>query len=434
MKKDSKLLSPNVVPGSHDLLPEEMRGKHLSMFAKAAFWGVLILLLFGIFYGSIVRLGEEERRAEEAEQAGESGENVRVEVVEEIEEFAKLNELGGYDAGRSPIIEEEVVEEEEEEGDLFAGEAFFTEEEKELRTSITNILIERMLERERNLFAGQFAPARVDFAQLKLEGGNGEGVVENSGDGKEGSFGDDLAGLGGESGLDSLPYPDGTGGNLVADPNSQREKREFIAGGKDIDVIGPSKDSYSPYTIRVGTKIPGVLESGINSNLPGNVTAIVGSNVYDTATGKYLLIPQGSRLFGSFSSSVTYGQEGVQVVWYKIIYPDGSLLDIGTMVGSEPDGSSGFRDKVNNHYFRLFGQIFLLSSFQAAGGATSDAEGSSSAGDRRFEDIIATQVAGTGNKLVDKNLGVQPTLEVSPGYRFLIIVNKDIVLDRAYDI
>src|SRR5262249_16376167 len=98
-----------------------------------------------------------------------------------------------------------------------------------------------------------------------------------------------------------------------------------------------------------GWEIPAVLEQELNSDLPGELKALVMANVYDTATGRHLLIPQGARMVGAYDSNIAYGQSGVQVVWHRIIYPDASSIDLGSMVGQDSQGSSGFRSDVDNH-------------------------------------------------------------------------------------
>ena len=104
----------------------------------------------------------------------------------------------------------------------------------------------------------------------------------------------------------------------------------------------------------------------MNSDLPGELKALVMSNVYDTATGRFLLIPQGSRLIGRYDSQIAYAQDRVQVIWDRIIYPDGSSVDISGMVGLDAHGNAGLRHKVNRHYKRLFGFAALTSILSAA--------------------------------------------------------------------
>src|SRR3954466_1007541 len=115
-----------------------------------------------------------------------------------------------------------------------------------------------------------------------------------------------------------------------------------------------------------GWEIPAVLEQSLNSDLPGEIKALVMSNVYDTASGRYLLIPQGSRLVGKYDARVAYGQDGVQVIWNRLIFPDASSLDLFGMVGMDRQGNAGLRDKVDRHYKRLFGFAALTSAFTAA--------------------------------------------------------------------
>jgi type IV secretory pathway VirB10-like protein len=121
----------------------------------------------------------------------------------------------------------------------------------------------------------------------------------------------------------------------------------------------------SPFELRAGFVVPATLISGINSDLPGQIMAQVAQNVYDTPTGKHLLIPQGSRLVGSYSSDVAYGQARVLVAWQRIVFPDGKAMDIGAMPGADSAGYAGFNDQVNNHYLRLFGSAFLMSGVTA---------------------------------------------------------------------
>lgn len=109
----------------------------------------------------------------------------------------------------------------------------------------------------------------------------------------------------------------------------------------------------SPYELRAGFIVPAVLISGVNSDLPGQIVAQVSQDVFDTATGKWRLIPQGSRLVGQYSSDIAYGQSRVLVAWQRIVFPDGKAMDIGSMPGADSAGYAGFRDQVNNHYFPL---------------------------------------------------------------------------------
>src|SRR5439155_8893120 len=153
------------------------------------------------------------------------------------------------------------------------------------------------------------------------------------------------------------------------DQNMQARKESFLAKARSA-----SNDTYlkstrvtaiSEYEIKAGWEIPAVLEQNLNSDLPGEVKALVTENGYDTATGRHLLIPQGARLVGSYDSNIAYGQNGLQVVWRRIIYPDASSIDLRGMVGQDSQGSSGFRGDLDNHYKRLISFAALSSLFSA---------------------------------------------------------------------
>lgn len=193
----------------------------------------------------------------------------------------------------------------------------------------------------------------------------------------------------------------------------------------------------SPYELRAGFVIPGLLISGINSDLPGQIMAQVSQNVYDTATGKYLLIPQGTRLVGQYSSSVAYGQNRVLVAWQRLIFPDGKALDIGSMPGADGAGYSGYKDKVNNHFWRIFGSAFLMSGIVAGVSLSQDQEDSeSTAYSQRASDAMSEalgqQLGQAMTQMLMKNLNIAPTIEIRSGYRFNVIVNKDLTFKRPY--
>jgi type IV secretion system protein VirB10 len=221
--------------------------------------------------------------------------------------------------------------------------------------------------------------------------------------------------------------------------NAQTAKTAFLASARDKktdDYLQSTRTQpLSPYEIKAGWEIPAVLEQGLNSDLPGELKALVSSNIFDTATGKYLLIPQGSRLIGSYDSRVSYGQDGVMVVWQRIIYPDASSVDIGGMVGLDSHGNAGLRDKVDRHYKRLFGFAALTSAFQAAfslsqrdtQSALTYPSPTSVAGA-----AVGQELSQTGAQITRQNLNVQPTIKVPAGYQFTVRVNRDIVFESPY--
>lgn len=192
----------------------------------------------------------------------------------------------------------------------------------------------------------------------------------------------------------------------------------------------------SPYELRAGFVVPATLISGINSDLPGQIMAQVSQDVFDTATGKYKLIPQGSRLVGRYSSDVAYGQSRVLIAWQRVIFPDGKAMDIGSMPGADSAGYAGLGDKVNNHYFRVFASAFLMSGV-TAGIALSQDDGSNSVNGRpsassALSEALGQQLGQVTAQLISKNLNISPTLEIRPGYRFNVIVTKDMTFSKPY--
>jgi len=225
-------------------------------------------------------------------------------------------------------------------------------------------------------------------------------------------------------------------GGLGNDINNQDGKLAFLRKMEnDGDYLPNTKQKpHSPFEVKAGSYISAALISGINSDLPGNVNAQVIENVYDSMTGNYLLIPQGAKLVGEYNSSLTFGQKRVQVVWDRIIFPDGKSLDIDKMQGLDTSGYTGLHDKVDNHYLRIYGNAVLL-SLMGAGYDILNQKAEQSTDPRE------TVAASVGQKLADvsaqtmqKNLDVQPTLIINPGYKFKIYVMKDMVLENCEDV
>lgn len=214
----------------------------------------------------------------------------------------------------------------------------------------------------------------------------------------------------------------------VQPPSNQQQKRAFMEEHRQIDYLKHTKEtSISPYELKVGTVIPATLISGINSDLAGQVIASVSQNVYDSANGTYLLIPQGSKLYGVYDSQIAYGQSRVLLAWSRINFPDGSTLNLESMGGMDTQGYAGFEDEVDNHYFKIFGNAMLLgmiSGTAQAGVSDSGDSDTSSA----IADGVTQQFAQTGSSLIQKNLDVQPRIIIRNGYRFNVMVNKDVLL------
>ncbi|TWI62552.1 type IV secretion system protein VirB10 [Pseudoduganella lurida] len=190
----------------------------------------------------------------------------------------------------------------------------------------------------------------------------------------------------------------------------------------------------SPYELRAGFVIPAILISGINSDLPGFIIGQVSQDVFDTATGRWKLVPQGSRLVGRYSSDVAYGQARVLVAWQRIIFPDGKALDLDALPGADGAGYAGFTDRTNNHYFRIFGSALLMSGV-TAGIAISQPDATYN--DRQsarsaMSEALGQQLGMATAQMIAKNMSIAPTLEIRPGYRFNVVVTKDLTFSKPY--
>ena len=153
----------------------------------------------------------------------------------------------------------------------------------------------------------------------------------------------------------------------------------------------------------------------------------------DTATGRFIVIPQGSKLMGTYDSRVSTGQERVLVAWTRIVFPDASAIDLGRMPGSDEGGYGGFHDQVNEHFWKIWGNALLLSAF-SSGIQLSQGNGNNQTGGLNATQTIAAstgqQMGQLGQEIARRNLQIQPTLEVRPGYRFVVQVTKDLILRR----
>src|SRR6202008_528665 len=187
-----------------------------------------------------------------------------------------------------------------------------------------------------------------------------------------------------------------------------------------------------------GFVIPGVLLSGVNSEVPGTIIAQVAQDVYDNATGSDLLIPQGARLIGSYSANVQYGQSRLFVVWQRIVYPDGRALDIGAEPGTDSARYAGFKDQVDSHWVRIFGSAILMSAISAGISYSQDRyQGSGNyyqppRFSAELSQAVGQQFGQAAAKLLEKNLDIAPTLTIRPGYRFSVLLIKDFVFPGAY--
>lgn len=229
-------------------------------------------------------------------------------------------------------------------------------------------------------------------------------------------------------------------GDGFAEQNMQEQKESFLlktrAGGTEDYLKSTRVKPLSRYEIKAGWDIPAILEQALNSDLPGEVRALVRENVYDTATGRYVLIPQGSRVVGVYDSKISYGQSGMMVVWNRIVCPDGSTVNLEGMAGQDAKGQSGLRDKVDRHYTRLIGFALLTSGFGAAFQLSQSRRDNSVLSYPSPAEIagsaVSRELSQIGSQITRRNLNVQPTIKVPIGYRFNVRVNRDILFEGPY--
>ncbi|MBN9290984.1 MAG: TrbI/VirB10 family protein [Hyphomicrobium denitrificans] len=210
--------------------------------------------------------------------------------------------------------------------------------------------------------------------------------------------------------------------------NMQDRKLAFVNGPVDRRTVSQDRlaNPASPYVVQAGTVIPAALLTGIQSDLPGQVTAQVTEHVYDTPTGKFLLIPQGSRLIGQYDSQVAFGQKRVLLVWNRVMLPDGKSIVLERQQGADARGFSGLEDEVDYHWWDL-AKAAALSTLLSVGAETGS--------NRDESDLVRAlrrgsqdSINNTGQQLVRRQLNIQPTLTIRQGFPVRVIVNRDLVM------
>jgi type IV secretion system protein VirB10 len=182
----------------------------------------------------------------------------------------------------------------------------------------------------------------------------------------------------------------------------------------------------SPNIVQAGTIIPAALMTGISSDLPGQITAQVTQNVYDSPTGRILLIPQGSRLIGEYDSEVSFGQNRVLLAWDRLILPGGRSIALERQPGADAAGMSGLSDRTNYHWGQML-RAALISTLLGVGAELgADDDGALARALRRGSQDTINQ---TGQQLVRRQINVAPTLTIRPGYPLRVVVTRDLVLE-----
>jgi type IV secretion system protein VirB10 len=210
--------------------------------------------------------------------------------------------------------------------------------------------------------------------------------------------------------------------------NMQDRKAAFLNASPDRQTVSNDRlqPKASPYVVQAGAVIPAALITGLRSDLPGQITAQVTEAVYDSPTGKYLLIPQGARLVGQYDSSVAFGQSRVLLVWTRLILPDGASIVLERLPGADAQGYAGLQDQVDYHWGEL-AKAAVLSTILSVGAeaGTSDSENNLAQAIRMG---ASNSISQTGQQIVQRQLNIQPTLTIRPGFPVRVIVTRDLVL------
>jgi type IV secretory pathway VirB10-like protein len=235
-------------------------------------------------------------------------------------------------------------------------------------------------------------------------------------------------------GLPGLPPP---AQNADAwDPNLQARKNAFLDAPKaHSDYLSATlQPALSPYEVKATTIIPATLITGINSDLPGPIIAQVREQVFDTVTGQTLLIPQGARLLAAYDSMVAWGQERVLMCWNRIIFPNGSSINLQCMPAADLQGQAGLTDDVDNHWDRLLAAVGLSTVLSlGAQAAAGDPSGYHPSLAQSAASNAAGQINSAGQAVVARQINLQPTITVRPGFGVNVIVTKDMILTPYVD-
>ncbi|MBZ9851773.1 TrbI/VirB10 family protein [Mesorhizobium sp. CA14] len=218
-----------------------------------------------------------------------------------------------------------------------------------------------------------------------------------------------------------------------AAPNAQDRQLSFLTAAADRRTVAPDHFTppASPYVLQAGAVIPAALITGIRSDLPGQISAQVTENVYDSPTGRSLLIPQGTRIIGQYDSGIGSGQRRVLLVWNRLIFPDGRSIVLERQPGADAQGYAGLEDAVDYHWGELFKAAALSTVLSVGAQAGSSDQDSDIV--RALRSGASDSVSQVGQQVVQRQLAVAPTLTIRPGFPVRVLVTRDLALEAYGD-
>lgn len=216
-------------------------------------------------------------------------------------------------------------------------------------------------------------------------------------------------------------------------PNAQDRQLAFLTAAADRRTVAPDRvmPPVSPYVLQAGAVIPAALVTGIRSDLPGQVTAQVTENVYDSPTGRLLLVPQGTRIIGQYDNGMGFGQRRVLLVWNRLIFPNGRSIVLERQPGADAEGYAGLEDGVDYHWRELF-KAAALSTILSVG-AEAGSSGQESDIVRALRSGASDSVSQVGQQIVQRQLEIAPTLAIRPGFPVRVLVTRDLALEPYGD-
>jgi type IV secretion system protein TrbI len=240
--------------------------------------------------------------------------------------------------------------------------------------------------------------------------------------------------------VDTTQAASTAGAGTLSNPSPQHGPTDFFSSVASNPATDYSPytltDPISPYEIKAGDAIPAHLVSGLDSDSPGPVVGMVSKNVYDYATGEHILIPQGSRLFGTYATGGAYGQTRTMVAWTRVIFPGpcAQSLDLGAFAGSDETGQGGFSDITENHYGKIFLNALLVSLFSAGIQLSQPSQSAFQAYSpvQNAAGSVGQTMGQLGSEFARRGMDIPPTQRIRQGYNFVVLSLKDIAFDHPW--